>query len=510
VPDPLAAAGDIRTTFARMAMNDEETVALIAGGHTLGKVHGAGPASHVGPEPEAAPIEQQGLGWKSNYKSGKGADTISSGLEGAWTPTPTKWSNAYLTSLFAYEWELTKSPAGAFQWTPKDGPANVPDAHIEGKMNKIIMLTTDIALIRDPAYLEISKRFANDPDALNDAFARAWYKLTHRDMGPQGRLLGAEVAPPQIWQDPIPPVTYELIDAQDIAQLKREILGSGLSVPQLVKAAWASASTFRDSDKRGGANGARLVLSPQKDWDVNEPEELAKVIASLRSVQADFNQSQQGGKLVSMADLLVLGGCAALENAAEAAGHPVSVPFTPGRADATAEMTDEASVGFLRPMTDGFRNYVGQEHYRRPEVELIDRANQLTLTVPEMTVLVGGLRVLGTNFEDSQHGVFTDQPGVLTTDFFVNLLDMRTEWSASSEGDGLYEGHDRATGELQWTATSVDLIFGSNSELRAIVEVYASDDANRKFVEDFVAAWVKVMNLDRFERKADTIHSKSG
>ena len=499
VPDPLAAAKDIRTTFGRMAMNDEETVALIAGGHTLGKVHGAGPASNVGPEPEAAPIEQQGLGWKSSYKSGKGADTISSGLEGAWTPTPTKWSNAYFTSLFAFEWELTKSPAGASQWTPKGAPAIVPDAHIDGKMNKIIMLTTDIALIQDPAYRVISERFAKDPEALNDAFARAWYKLTHRDMGPQGRLLGPEVAPPQIWQDPIPPVDYELIDADDIARLKREILESGLSVPQLVKTAWASASTYRDSDKRGGANGARLRLAPQRDWEVNEPEELASVLAELEEVQKNFNQSQHGGKKVSMADLIVLGGCAAVEAAAKGAGHDVTVPFTLGRTDATPEMTDEASFAFLRPTTDGFRNYISDECYRRPEVELIDRANQLTLTAPEMTVLVGGLRMLGASFEDSKLGVFAEPTGMLTNEFFVNLLDMGTVWKKSLEGDYLYEGYDRESGELKWTATSVDLVFGANSQLRALAEVYASDDAEQRFVEDFVAAWAKVMNLDRFE-----------
>jgi catalase-peroxidase len=498
-PDPLAAAKDIRTTFSRMAMNDEETVALIAGGHTLGKVHGAGPASHLGPEPEAAPLEQQGLGWESSYKSGKGPDTITSGLEGAWTPTPTMWSNAYLNSLFAFEWELTKSPAGAWQWTPKDAPANVPDAHIEGKMNKIIMLTTDIALIEDPIYRRIARRFANDADAFNDAFARAWYKLTHRDMGPHIRLLGPEVAPPQIWQDPVPPVDHKLINARDIAQLKREILDSGLTVPQLVKTAWASASTYRDSDKRGGGNGARLRLAPQKDWEVNEPEELAKVLAKLEKVQENFNESRGGDKKVSMADLIVLGGCAAVEVAAREAGYAVTVPFTPGRTDATAAMTDEASIGFLRPMIDGFRNYIGDEYYRRPEVELIDRANQLTLTAPEMTVLVGGLRVLGANYNDSTHGVFAEKTGVLTNEFFVNLLDMGTEWKRSSEGDYLYEGYDRETGELKWTGTSVDLVFGANSQLRALAEVYASDDAKQKFIEDFAAAWAKVMNLDRFD-----------
>ena len=498
-PDPLAAAKDIRTTFARMAMNDEETVALIAGGHTLGKNHGAGPASHVGPEPEAAPLEEQGFGWKSGYKSGKGADAITSGLEGAWTPTPIRWSNAYLNGLLAYEWELTKSPAGAWQWTPKDAPENVPDAHIKGKMHKIMMLTTDIALIKDPIYREISGRFAEDADAFNDAFARAWYKLTHRDMGPHVRLLGPDVAPEQIWQDPVPAVDHELIDDQDIANLKREILDSGLSISQLVSTAWSSASTFRDSDKRGGPNGARITLAPQKDWEVNEPEKLALVLDALERVQSNFNRSQKSGKKVSMADMIVLGGHAAVEAAAKEAGVDVTVPFAPGRTDATAEMTDEASFAFLQPMTDGFRNYVGKEHFRRPEVELVDRANQLTLTVPEMTVLVGGMRMLGANYQDSKHGVFTEKPGVLTNDFFVNLLDMRTEWKQSDEGEYLYVGHDRETGELKWTATSVDLVFGSNSQLRALAEFYACDDAGQKFIEDFVAAWAKVMDLDRFE-----------
>ena len=498
-PDPLAAAKDIRTTFARMAMNDEETVALIAGGHTLGKNHGAGPATHVGAEPEAAPLEEQGFGWKSSYKSGKGADAITSGLEGAWTPTPTKWSNAYLKGLLAFEWELTKSPAGAHQWTPKDAPENVPDAHIDGKKHKIMMLTTDIALIKDPLYREISERFANDPDAFNAAFARAWYKLTHRDMGPHARLLGPEVAPAQIWQDPIPAVDYKLIDNKDVATLKREILDSGLSVSQLVSTAWASASTFRDSDKRGGANGARVRLAPQKDWEANEPVKLAKVLAALEQVQSKFNGTQKGGKKVSMADMIVLGGCAGVEAAAKTAGYNGTVPFTPGRTDATAEMTDATSFAVLRPMTDGFRNYVGKEHFRRPAVELVDRANQLTLTAPEMTVLVGGMRVLGANFADAKHGAFTGKPGTLTNDYFVNLLDMGTEWKKANSGDYLYEGRDRKTGAVKWTATSVDLVFGSNSQLRALAEVYASDDAKEKFVKDFVAAWGKVMNLDRFE-----------
>ena len=398
-----------------------------------------------------------------------------------------------------YEWELTKSPAGAWQWTPVDGPENVPDAHVEGKKNKIVMLTTDIALIRDPIYREISERFANDADAFNDAFARAWYKLTHRDMGPHVRLLGPEVAPVQVWQDPVPPVDHELVDEQDIANLKREILDAGLSISDLVTTAWASASTYRDSDKRGGANGARIRLAPQKDWEVNEPEQLAAVLTKLEEIQSDFNNSQSGDKRVSLADLIVLGGVAAVEAAAQEAGVEVTVTFTPGRTDATADMTDEASFAFLRPMTDGFRNYVGEEHFRSPTVELVDRANQLTLTAPEMTVLVGGMRVLGANYKDSDYGVFSEKTGTLTNDFFVNLLDMGTEWKKSDNGEYLYEGHDRESGELKWTATSIDLVFGSNSQLRALSEVYASDDAQQKFVEDFVAAWVKVMNLDRFE-----------
>ena len=497
-PDPLAAAKDIRTTFGRMAMNDEETVALIAGGHTLGKVHGAGPASHVGPAPETAPLEEQGLGWKSSYKSGKGADTITSGLEGAWTPTPTGWSNAYLNALFAYEWELTKSPAGAWQWTPTDAPENVPDAHIEGKKHKVMMLTTDVALIKDPIYREISERFSNDADALNDAFARAWYKLTHRDMGPHDRLLGPEVAAPQLWQDPVPAVDHKLINEKDIATLKAEILDSGLSIQDLVTTAWASASTYRDSDKRGGANGARIRLEPQISWAVNEPEQLRAVLAKLETVRAKFNSAQRGDKRVSMADMIVLGGAAAIEAAANKAGYDVAVPFTTGRMDATADMTDEASFAFLRPMTDGFRNYIGDEHFRRPEVELVDRANQLTLTAPEMTVLVGGMRTLGASYEDSKNGAFIEKAGVLANEWFVNLLSMDTEWKKSDKGEYLYEGYDRETGELKWTATEVDLVFGSDSQLRALAEVYASDDAKQKFVEDFVMAWAKVMNLDRF------------
>ncbi|MCL4817731.1 MAG: catalase/peroxidase HPI [Vicinamibacteria bacterium] len=500
-PDPLAAAKDIRTTFARMAMNDEETVALIAGGHTLGKVHGAGPAKHVGPEPEAAPLEEQGFGWKSSYGTGKGADTITSGLEGAWTPTPIRWSNDYLNGLFKYEWELTKSPAGAWQWTPKDAPANVPDAHVPGKMNKIIMLTTDIALIKDPIYRPISERFAKDAKAFNDAFARAWYKLTHRDMGPHARLVGKEVAPVQLWQDPVPPVDHALIDDKDVAALKRSILDSGLSVQDLVKTAWASAATYRDSDKRGGANGGRIRLEPQASWESNEPETLKAVLAKLGAIQASFNGAQKGGKKVSMADLIVLGGGAAIEAAAKKAGHEVTVPFTPGRTDATAEMTDADSMAFLRPMTDGFRNYVGKEHFRRPEVELVDRANQLTLTAPEMTALVGGMRALGANHKGSKTGLLVANPGTLTNEWFVNLLDIGTEWKPAAEGKYLYTGHDRKTGAAKWTASSVDLVFGSNSELRALAEVYASDDAMRKFVDDFVAAWAKVMDLDRFELK---------
>ena len=506
-PDPLAAARDIRTTFGRMAMNDEETVALIAGGHTLGKTHGAGPASHVGPAPEAAPLEEQGFGWRSSYNSGKGADTITSGLEGAWTPTPTRWSNGFLSGLFAYEWELTTSPAGAWQWKPKEAPENVPDAHIDGRKHTITMLTTDIALIKDPVYREISERFARDADAFNDAFARAWYKLTHRDMGPRMRLLGPEVAPTQVWQDPVPAVDHELIDDKDIATLKAQILESGLSIRDLVTTAWASASTYRDSDKRGGANGARIRLEPQIRWEANEPGRLRAVLAKLETVQASFNNAQLGGKKVSLADVIVLGGTAAIEAGAKKAGYDVTVPFTPGRTDATAEMTDAASFGFLRPMTDGFRNYIGDEHFRRPEVELVDRANQLTLTAPEMTVLVGGLRVLGANYQDSRLGVFAVKTGVLTNEYFVNLLDMSTEWKKSGEGDYLYAGFDRETGKPKWTATAVDLIFGSNSQLRALAEVYASDDARQKFVQDFAAAWVKVMNLDRFD---PTVKARSG
>ncbi len=498
-PDPLLAAKDIRETFARMAMNDEETVALIAGGHTLGKVHGAGPADNVGPDPEAAPLEEQGLGWKSSYGKGNAEDTITSGLEGAWTSTPTKWSNSYFANLFSYEWELTKSPAGAQQWTPKNGPVNVPDAHVANKFHRPMMLTTDLALVKDPAYTEISKRFYENPAEFNDAFARAWYKLTHRDMGPVSRLLGPDVAPPQLWQDPIPAVDHDLIGEADAARLKIAILDSGLTIPQLVKTAWASAATFRDSDKRGGANGARIRLAPQKGWTINDPAALGDVLGGLEKVMNDFNGAQSGGKRVSMADMIVLGGAAAIEAAAKEAGYDVTVPFTPGRTDATDEMTDVEGLAPLEPKSDGFRNYLGDETYRRPEEALVDRANLLNLTAPEMTVLIGGLRVLNANQDGSNHGVFTNRPEALSNDFFVNLLDLGTEWKKSAQGENVYEGHDRATGDKQWTGTSVDLVFGSNSQLRAIAEVYASEDGKQKFVEDFVAAWHKVMTLDRFD-----------
>jgi len=495
-PDPLAAAKDIRDTFGRMAMNDEETVALIAGGHTLGKAHGAASAKHVGAEPEGAGIAQQGLGWKNAYGSGKGGDTITSGLEGAWTSTPTRWSNGFFSNMFKYEWELTKSPAGAHQWTPKGGVENVPDAHDESKVHAPMMLTTDLALKVDPIYGPISKRFHENPDEFADAFARAWYKLTHRDMGPVSRLLGPDVAEPQLWQDPVPAVDHELIGARDIEALKGKILDSGLSVSELVSTAWASASSYRDSDKRGGANGARIRLAPQKDWEVNNPRQVAKVLGTLERIQADFNGSQSGDKRVSLADLIVLGGSAAVEAAAEKAGFEVQVPFAPGRTDASPEQTDADSFVDLEPAADGFRNYVGAS-VRRPEEALVDRANLLSLTAPEMTVLVGGLRVLNANHGASPHGVFTKRPETLSNDFFVNLLSMGTEWSESSED--VYEGRDRETGELQWTATSVDLVFGSHSQLRAIAEVYAGEDAKQKFVNDFAAAWAKVMNLDRFD-----------
>ncbi|MHC4837751.1 MAG: catalase/peroxidase HPI [Planctomycetota bacterium] len=499
-PDPLAAARDIRETFGRMAMNDEETVALIAGGHTLGKAHGAAsPEGMVGPEPEGAALEEQGLGWTSKYGSGKGADTITSGLEGAWTATPTTWSNGYLANLYNFEWELGKSPAGAWQWTPKGEVNIVPDAHIEGKFNEPVMFTTDIALKEDPIYREISQRFYEDPAAFNEAFARAWYKLTHRDMGPVSRLVGSEVAPPQLWQDPVPAVDHELIGAADIADLKKRVLDSGLSTAELVATAWASASTFRDSDKRGGANGARIRLAPQRDWAVNHPERLGKVIATLEQVQADFNDAQSGGKKVSLADLIVLAGGAAIEAAAKEAGHEVDVPFTPGRTDTTQEWTDAASFAVLEPKADGFRNYFTDESFLRPEVALVDRANLLMLTAPEMTALVGGLRVLEANHGGSRHGVFTARPGALSNDFFVNLLDMGVEWRKAAEGDFLYEGYDRASGELKWTGTAVDLVFGSHSQLRALAEVYASADGEQRFVDEFVAAWTKVMELDRFD-----------
>jgi catalase-peroxidase len=501
-PDPIAAAKDIREVFARMAMNDEETVALIAGGHAFGKTHGAGDAKHVGPEPEAAPIEEQGLGWKSSFGTGKGGDTITSGLEVTWTNTPTKWSNNFFRILFGYEWELTKSPAGAHQWKPKGGAgaSTIPDAHDPSKRHAPAMLTTDLALRFDPIYEKISRRYFENPDQFADAFARAWFKLTHRDMGPRARYLGPEVpAEELIWQDPIPAINHKLIDAQDIASLKGKIMASGLSVSELVSTAWASASTFRGSDKRGGANGARIRLAPQKDWEVNQPTQLAKVLKSLEGIQSAFNSAQSGGKKVSLADLIVLGGCAAVEAAAKKAGHEVTVPFTPGRMDASQEQTDAASFAVLEPVADGFRNYLKTKFSVSAEELLVDRAQLLTLTAPEMTVLIGGLRALNTNFGQTQHGVFTKRPGTLTNDFFVNLLDMSTTWNATSEDDDVFEGRDRATGELKWTGTGVDLIFGSNSQLRALAEVYACEDSPEKFVHDFVVAWSKVMNLDRFD-----------
>jgi catalase-peroxidase len=501
-PDPLAAARDIRETFGRMAMNDEETVALIAGGHTFGKTHGAGDAAHVGPEPEAAPIEEQGLGWKSGFGAGKGGDTITSGLEVIWTTTPTKWSNNFFWNLFGYEWELTKSPAGAHQWTPKHGmgAGTVPDAHDSSKRHAPAMLTTDLALRFDPAYEKISRRFLENPDLFADAFARAWFKLTNRDMGPRSRYLGPDVpAEELLWQDPIPANTHPLVDARDIRDLKARILASGLSVGELVSTAWASASTFRGSDKRGGANGARIRLAPQRDWEVNQPAQLSKVLDALEGVRKAFNDAQSGGKAVSLADLVVLGGGAAIEQAAKAAGHAVEVPFAPGRTDAAQEQTDAASFAVLEPVADGFRNYLKPGYSVPAEEFLIDRAQLLTLTAPEMTVLVGGLRVLGANAGQSAHGVFTGRPGVLSNDFFVNLLDMGTAWKPAQGADGVYEGRSRVTGDVKWTATRVDLVFGSNSQLRALAEVYASDDAQAKFVADFVAAWTKVMNADRFD-----------
>jgi catalase-peroxidase len=501
-PDPLAAARDIRETFARMAMNDEETVALIAGGHTFGKTHGAGDAALVGPPPEAAGIEEQGLGWVSKYGTGKGGDAIGSGLEVTWTSTPTKWSNNFFWNLFGYDWELTKSPAGAHQWTPKHGAGadSVPDAHDRSKRHAPSMLTTDLALRFDPAYEKISRRFHENPDLFADAFARAWYKLTHRDMGPRVRYLGPEVpAEVLLWQDPVPEADHVLVDAQDIAALKAKILASGLSVSVLVSTAWASAATFRGSDKRGGANGARLRLAPQKDWEVNQPAQLATALEALEGIQKAFNAAQTGGKKVSLADLIVLGGAVAIEQAAKNAGHVVEVPFTPGRTDASQEQTDVAAFAALEPLADGFRNYLKAGYNVSAEERLIDRAQLLTLSAPEMTVLVGGLRVLNVNCGQSQNGVFTTRPGTLTNDFFVNLLDMGTVWKAASEAQDVFEGRDRTTGEPKWTGTRVDLVFGSNSQLRALAEAYASDDAQKKFVTDFVAAWSKVMNLDRFD-----------
>lgn len=505
-PDPLAAAKDIRDTFGRMAMNDEETAALIIGGHTFGKTHGAVDAKYVGPEPEAAPIEQQLLGWKNSYGSGKGADAMTSGLEGAWTNDPVKWDNGFLENLFKYDWELTKSPAGAHQWTPKDSEAQgtVPDAHDPSKRHAPMMLTTDLSLKLDPIYGPISRRFYEHPDELADAFARAWYKLLHRDMGPVSRYLGPWVAEPQLWQDPVPEVDHPLIDEQEIAELKDKVLAAGLSISQLVGTAWAAAASFRGTDKRGGANGARIRLAPQKDWEANNPPELARVLSTLEGIQEDFNGSRSDGKKVSLADLIVLGGCAAVEQAARAAGHDVSVPFTPGRMDASQEQTDAESFAVLEPTFDGFRNYIQADHPLSPETLLVERANLLSLTAPEMTVLVGGMRALNANHNQSKHGVFTDRPETLTNDFFVNLLDMSTTWQSSdASGNGSsaspYEGRDRETGELKWTATAADLVFGSSDQLRAIAEVYACDDAGEKFAHAFAAAWDKVMSLDRFD-----------
>jgi catalase-peroxidase len=500
-PDPVAAARDIRETFARMAMDDEETVALIAGGHSFGKTHGAGPASHVGPEPEACALEHQGLGWLSSHRSGKGADTITSGLEVIWTTTPTKWSTNFFWNLFGYEWQLSKSPAGAHQWVARAAGATIPDPFDPSKKHVPTMLTTDLSLRFDPAYEKISRRFMENPDQFADAFARAWFKLTHRDMGPKARYLGPEVPSEDlIWQDPIPKLDHELVDAQDVAALKERILASGLPLCELVTTAWAAASSFRGSDRRGGANGARIRLSPQKDWEVNEPAKLAKVLETLEGIQKAFNGAQTRGKRVSLADLIVLGGCAGVEQAAKKAGHAVTVPITPGRMDALQEQTDADSFAPLEPIADGFRNYQKAGYSAPAEVLLIDRAQLLTLTAPEMTVLVGGMRVLDTSFGATRHGVFTERPGALTNDFFVNLLDMGTEWKAVSGDADVFEGRERNTGQIRWTGTRVDLIFGSNSELRALAEVYASSDGQQKFVEDFAAAWSKVMNLDRFDR----------
>jgi len=501
-PDPVAAARDIRETFARMAMDDEETVALIAGGHTFGKAHGAcAQEGNIGPEPEAAPLEAQGFGWKNSHGTGKGVDAFTSGLEGAWTTNPAAWDNNFFENLFGYEWVQTKSPAGATQWTPKEESAagTVPDAHDPSKRHAPIMFTTDLALKEDPAYAAISKRFFENPDQFADAFVRAWYKMTHRDMGPKARCLGALVPEEELlWQDPIPEVDHELIDGADASGLKEKILASGLSGAELVRAAWGSASTFRGTDMRGGANGARIRLAPQKDWAVNQPDELAKVLTTLEGIQADFNGAQAGGKRVSLADLIVLGGCAAVEEAAKKGGHDVAVPFTPGRMDASAEQTDADSFAVLEPKADGFRNYLGEGQDRSAEELLLDRAHLLTLTAPEMTVLVGGMRALGANVGGSSHGVLTDRPGALTNDFFVNLLDMGAQWAPSSTEEGVYKAHDTQTGAVRWTGTRVDLVFGSNAQLRAIAEVYGCDDSRERFVRDFVAAWDKVMNLDRF------------
>ncbi|MBW1781499.1 MAG: catalase/peroxidase HPI [Deltaproteobacteria bacterium] len=501
-PDPVASGRDVRETFGRMAMNDEETVALVAGGHTFGKCHGAGDAAHVGPEPEAAPMEEQGLGWKSSFGSGKGGDTISSGIEGAWKPNPTKFDLGYLRVLFQYEWELVKSPAGANQWLAKDvNEADmIVDAHDPSKIHRPMMTTADLSLKFDPIYEPIARRYLKNPEEFKDAFARAWFKLTHRDMGPRSRYLGPEVPEEElIWQDPVPAVDHELIDTQDIADLKGKILASDLSISELVSTAWASASTFRGSDKRGGANGARIRLAPQKDWEVNQPAQLKTVLQTLEGIQKDFNDAQSGGKKVSLADVIVLGGCAGVEQAAKNAGHEVTVPFTPGRTDASQEQTDVASFAVLEPAADGFRNYLKAKYSVSAEELLVDRAQLLTLTAPEMTVLVGGMRVLNANFGQAQHGVFTKRPETLTNDFFVNLLDMNTEWKATSQDEDVFEGRDRKSGELNWTGTRVDLIFGSNSQLRALAEVYGCEDSQEKFLHDFVAAWSKVMNLDRFD-----------
>ncbi|MEU6772387.1 catalase/peroxidase HPI [Streptomyces sp. NPDC046759] len=500
-PDPLAAAGDVRETFARMAMNDEETVALIVGGHTFGKCHGAVEPTYIGPEPEAAPIEQQGLGWRNTYGSGAGPDALTSGLEGAWTTRPTTWDNGYLDNLYGYEWELTSSPAGAHQWTPSDPAARntVPDAHDPSKRHAPMMLTTDLALKVDPIYGPITKRFHENPDELAVAFAKAWYKLLHRDMGPVSRYLGPWIPEPQLWQDPVPDVDHKLVGDEDIAALKGSILASGLSISQLVTTAWASAASFRGTDKRGGANGARIRLAPQKDWELNDLPEVTEVLATLERIQQDFALSQTDGTRVSLADLIVLGGCAAVEQAARNAGHDITVPFAPGRTDASQEQTDTASFAVLEPKADAFRNYLPAGEKLSPETLMLDRANLLTLTAPEMAVLIGGMRVLNTGFKGSPHGVMTHRPGMLTNDFFVNLLDMGTEWKASATDENVYEGRARATDEVKWTATAVDLIFGSHSQLRAVSEVYASQDAGEKFVRDFVAAWNKVMNLDRFD-----------